>query len=538
MNGKQLRNSILQWAIQGKLVPQDPNDEPASVLLERIREEKARLVKEKKIKRDKNESIIYRGDDNSYYEKFTNGNVVCIDDEIPFDVPETWSWCRLRNVIRGTGAGKSPNCDKRPKNDDEWGVLTTTAIQYCDFLPNENKVLPANYIINQDQKVEFEDLLITRAGPRNRTGIVCVANKTCDRLILSDKTVRIEYIRNFCNPYFLMYVLNSPAIHDIIMAATVGMADSQVNISQNNIQNIVVPLPPHKEQQRIVNKLEVIIPLLKKYSSAKGQQDKLNNYIHLLIKKSILQEAIQGKLVPQDPNDEPASVLLERIREEKQQLVTGGKLKKKDIVDSNIIHGDDNKYYENLNGEVTEITDQIPFDIPTSWQWVRLETVCSYIQRGKSPKYSSIKRFPVVAQKCNQWSGFSLEKALFIAPETVQSYQEERILQNGDLLWNSTGLGTLGRMAIYRSDLNPYGWAVADSHVTVIRPMSQIISDYLFSYFASPTVQSVIEDKADGSTKQKELATSTIKGYYVPLPPTKEQMRIVQRIRTLFQSLN
>lgn len=538
MDGKQLRNSILQWAIQGKLVPQDPNDEPASVLLERIREEKARLVKEKKIKRDKNESIIYRGDDNSYYEKFTNGNVVCIDDEIPFDVPETWSWCRLRNVIRGTGAGKSPNCDKRPKNDDEWGVLTTTAIQYCDFLPNENKVLPANYIINQDQKVEFEDLLITRAGPRNRTGIVCVANKTCDRLILSDKTVRIEYIRNFCNPYFLMYVLNSPAIHDIIMAATVGMADSQVNISQNNIQNIVVPLPPHKEQQRIVNKLEVIIPLLKKYSSAKGQQDKLNNYIHLLIKKSILQEAIQGKLVPQDPNDEPASVLLERIREEKQQLVTGGKLKKKDIVDSNIIHGDDNKYYENLNGEVTEITDQIPFDIPTSWQWVRLETVCSYIQRGKSPKYSSIKRFPVVAQKCNQWSGFSLEKALFIAPETVQSYQEERILQNGDLLWNSTGLGTLGRMAIYRSDLNPYGWAVADSHVTVIRPMSQIISDYLFSYFASPTVQSVIEDKADGSTKQKELATSTIKGYYVPLPPTKEQMRIVQRIRTLFQSLN
>ena len=538
MDGKQLRSSILQWAIQGKLVPQDPNDESASVLLERIREEKARLVKEKKIKRDKNESIIYRGDDNYYYEKFTNGNVVCIDDEIPFDVPETWSWCRLRNVIRGTGAGKSPNCDKRPKNDDEWGVLTTTAIQYCDFLPNENKVLPANYIINQVQKVEFEDLLITRAGPRNRTGIVCVANKTCDRLILSDKTVRIEYIRNFCNPYFLMYVLNSPAIHDIIMAATVGMADSQVNISQNNIQNIVVPLPPHKEQQRIVNKLEVIIPLLKKYSSAKGQQDKLNNYIHLLIKKSILQEAIQGKLVPQDPNDEPASVLLERIREEKQQLVTGGKLKKKDIVDSTIIHGDDNKYYENLNGEVTEITDQIPFDIPTSWQWVRLETVCSYIQRGKSPKYSSIKRFPVVAQKCNQWSGFSLEKALFIAPETVQSYQEERILQNGDLLWNSTGLGTLGRMAIYRSNLNPYGWAVADSHVTVIRPMSQIISDYLFSYFASPTVQSVIEDKADGSTKQKELATSTIKGYYVPLPPTKEQMRIVQRIRTLFQSLN
>ena len=171
-----------------------------------------------------------------------------------------------------------------------------------------------------------------------------------------------------------MYVLNSPAIHDIIMAATVGMADSQVNISQNNIQNIVVPLPPHKEQQRIVNKLEVIIPLLKKYSSAKGQQDKLNNYIHLLIKKSILQEAIQGKLVPQDPNDEPASVLLERIREEKQQLVTGGKLKKKDIVDSTIIHGDDNKYYEKVDGQLIEVECDTQF--PQSWQLCRLSFIC------------------------------------------------------------------------------------------------------------------------------------------------------------------
>lgn len=277
--------------------------------------------------------------------------------------------------------------------------------------------------------------------------------------------------------------------------------------------------------------------LTKKLTALLATRAELDANLSNQLRKSILQEAIQGKLVEQNPDDEPASVLLERIKQEKERLINEKKIKR-DKQESIIYRGDDNKYYENLNGEVTEITDQIPFDIPTSWQWVRLETVCSYIQRGKSPKYSSIKRFPVVAQKCNQWSGFSLEKALFIAPETVQSYQEERILQNGDLLWNSTGLGTLGRMAIYRSDLNPYGWAVADSHVTVIRPMSQIISDYLFSYFASPTVQSVIEDKADGSTKQKELATSTIKGYYVPLPPTKEQMRIVQRIRTLFQSLN
>ena len=277
--------------------------------------------------------------------------------------------------------------------------------------------------------------------------------------------------------------------------------------------------------------------LTKKLTALLATRAELDANLSNKLRKSILQEAIRGKLVEQNPDDEPASVLLEKIKAEKERLIKEKKIKR-DKHDSIIYRGDDNKYYENLNGEVIDITDQIPFDIPTSWRWVRLEMICSYIQRGKSPKYSPIKQFPVVAQKCNQWSGFSLEKALFIDPKTVASYQEERILQNGDLLWNSTGLGTLGRMAIYRSNLNPYGWAVADSHVTVIRPMPQIVSDYLFAYFASPTVQTVIEDKADGSTKQKELATSTIKGYYVPLPPTNEQMRIVKRIRTLFQSLN
>lgn len=277
--------------------------------------------------------------------------------------------------------------------------------------------------------------------------------------------------------------------------------------------------------------------LTKKLTALLATRAELDANLSNKLRKSILQEAIRGKLVEQNPDDEPASVLLEKIKAEKDRLIKEKKIKR-DKQDSIIYRGDDNKYYENLNGEVIDITDQIPFDIPTSWRWVRLEMICLYIQRGKSPKYSPIKQFPVVAQKCNQWSGFSLEKALFIDPKTVPSYQGERILQNGDLLWNSTGLGTLGRMAVYRSDLNPYGWAVADSHVTVIRPMPQIVSDYLFAYFASPTVQTVIEDKADGSTKQKELATSTIKGYYVPLPPTNEQMRIVKRIRTLFQSLN
>ena len=173
----------------------------------------------------------------------------------------------------------------------------------------------------------------------------------------------------------------------------------------------------------------------------------------------------------------------------------------------------------------------MPFDIPDSWEWVRLIDVCEYIQRGKSPKYSPIKKYPVIAQKCNQWSGFSIDKAQFIEPDSLSSYGPERLLQDNDLMWNSTGLGTLGRMAIYKTAANPYELAVADSHVTVIRPMKQfVLPEYLYYYFANPTVQSVIEDQADGTTKQKELATATIKAYLTPIPPLGEQRRILAKL--------
>ena len=230
------------------------------------------------------------------------------------------------------------------------------------------------------------------------------------------------------------------------------------------------------------------------------------------LKNSILQMAVQGRLVPQDPNDEPASVLLERIRAEKERLIREKKIKREKNP-SVIFRGPDNTPYEQIGDTVTPL--EVPFEIPESWEWVRLVDVCEYIQRGKSPKYSPIKKYPVVAQKCNQWSGFSIEKAQFIEPGSLASYGPERILQDNDLMWNSTGLGTLGRMAIYKIEANPYGLAVADSHVTVIRPFKQfVLPEYLYFYFANPTVQKVIEDQADGTTKQKELATVTIKSLF------------------------
>ena len=255
------------------------------------------------------------------------------------------------------------------------------------------------------------------------------------------------------------------------------------------------------------------------------------------LKASILQRAMEGKLVPQDPNDEPASELLKRIKAEKEKLISEGKIKR-DKKETEIFRGDDGKHYEKFADGSTQEID-VPYDIPENWEWVRLNDITSYIQRGKSPKYSNIPIYPVIAQKCNQWSGFSIDLARFIDPETVHSYQKERLLRDGDLMWNSTGLGTLGRLAIYHENKNPYGWAVADSHVTVIRVLSGFINcHFIYNFLSSPIVQSVIEEKASGSTKQKELLTKTIKEYLFPLPPLSEQQRIVEAIESALEKVD
>ena len=312
---------------------------------------------------------------NSYYEKMlATGEVKCIDEEVPFEIPKGWEWCRMRNIILGTNAGKSPNCEKRPKKPEEWGVLTTTSIQENAFLSNENKVLPKHYVITPEHCVRYGDILITRAGPVNRTGIVCMVENNCDKLILSDKTVRIDYMHDYCNPKFLVFVLNSSAIHELVMSATVGMAASQVNVSQVSIQNTLIPFPPSKEQQRIIDKLGALLPQIEQYDNAQNKLDELNKTVKDIIKKSVLQEAIQGKLVSQLEEEGTAQELLEQIEAEKQKLVKEGKLKKSALNDSVIFRGDDNKYYEQIGSEVTEI--ELPFDFPSTWSIARLNAVC------------------------------------------------------------------------------------------------------------------------------------------------------------------
>jgi len=538
MNGKQLKNSILQWAIQGKLVPQDPNDEPASVLLEKIRQEKERLIKEKKIKRDKNASIIYRGEDNSYYEKMlATGEVKCIDEEIPFEIPQGWEWCRMGELISYQN-GYAYTSSELNKEGKGLPVIKSGNLMTYEVVLKANN----DYVENPSTKmlasaIKKGDLLMCLSSqsdnpePLGKTAIY-KANNTA---LLNQRVLKMRpWLEDMLD--YMYYAINSEYFHYTVSHQ--GGGSAQANLKLGHVLSMLIPLAPLKEEIRIVDKINTIMPLVHQYETTFLKQKKLNSELNERLKSAILQEAIQGKLVPQINEEGTAQELLEQIKTEKQKLVKEGKLKKSTLNDSVIFRCDDNKYYEKIGKSVQCIDEEIPFEIPENWVWVRLDDICSYIHRGKSPKYSDIKKYPVVAQKCNQWSGFSLEKAKFIDPQSVSSYSEEQFLKDEDLMWNSTGLGTLGRMAIYDSRFNPYELAVADSHVTVIRPYKHYaMAKYLYFYFSSYTVQSVIEDKSDGSTKQKELATKTVKAYLVPLPPFAEQKRIVEKVNQLLQLL-
>ena len=372
MNGKQLKNSILQWAIQGKLVPQDPNDEPASVLLEKIRQEKERLIKEKKIKRDKNASIIYRGEDNSYYEKFiATGMVKCIDEEIPFEIPQGWEWCRISHLFLHA-SGKQQSISNKG-NGTPQRFITTSNLYWGRFVLDNVKVM--NFTDEEIKKCSATkgDLLVCEGGAGY--GRSAIWDKDYD-ICLQNHVHRLRpYIDGICEyVYYFMYLLKESN-----QLASVGTA--MPGLSANRLKGLLLPFPPISEQNRIVAKLGELFPQVEKYSKVQDYLDELNVAINDKLKQSILQEAIQGKLVPQGLTNESASVLLQRIKEEKQRLVKEGKLKKSALTDSVIFKGDDNKYYEQVSGTSQQI--ETDYDFPNNWEVVRLTHICRLIDGEK-----------------------------------------------------------------------------------------------------------------------------------------------------------
>ena len=542
MKAKDLKNSILQMAAEGKLVPQDPNDEPAGVLLERVREEKHRLIAEGKAKFPKGgESIIYIGSDGSPYEKRVDakGCVIsdkCVVNEVPFEeLPEGWCWTRLSNVA-SIQLGKM--LDKQKNQGDPAPYLGNANVQWGKFDLANVKTMPMDEMDRAKYALSDGDLVVCEGGVPGRCAI-WASNETMhyQKALHRIRCSKRLLLNTYCELY-ICFIVQSHVWDSCFTGTTIKHLPSQT------LSSWLLPLPPLAEQRRIVERVNELMPLVEEYGWLEDAREALDAALPGRLRKSVLQLAVQGGLVPQDPADEPAGVLLERIRGQRRKLVAEGKMRAPKGGEPIIFSGSDGRRYEkrvDAKGRESEpacIEDEIPFEIPEGWEWVRLESVTTYVQRGKSPKYSTTEKYPVIAQKCNQWSGFSVEKARFIDPATVSKYADERILKDGDLLWNSTGLGTLGRMAIYDSANNKYGWAVADSHVTVIRTREDWLDyRFAFAYFAGPSVQSAIEGQASGSTKQKELAQETVKNYLIPLPPLAEQRRIVNEVNQLFKIL-
>ena len=246
--------------------------EPASELLKRIKAEKAKLIKEGKIKKEKPLPPI-------------------TENEIPFELPEGWVWCRLGDTLLYSDSGKSPNCEKRPVLNNEWGVLTTTSVQLGFFDETANKVLPPKFKINTTQIVEIEDILITRAGPLNRTGIACKINSISRNLILSDKTIRLKHAKDLIDPDFLVSLLNSNEIRSLLIPNMTGMAESQVNISQRNIKETPIPLAPLEEQKAIVQKVET---LMEKCRALEAEIIQSEQHAQMLM-QAVLKEAFEPK---------------------------------------------------------------------------------------------------------------------------------------------------------------------------------------------------------------------------------------------------
>ena len=492
MKAEQLRKSILQLAIQGKLVPQDPNDEPASVLLERIRAEKQKLIKEGKIKKDKNDSVIFKGDDNRHYEK-VGSEVKDITDDLPFEIPNNWVWCRLNDIIiLISGTDLSP--DKYNSNNKGIPYITGAS----NFI---NSILNINRWTEHPTTISDKgDLLITCKGTigemaYNNVGVIHIA-----RQVMAIRSLYhfVSYIRILLETY---------------ITSLKKAAKSMIpGISRQDILQCYFPLPPLAEQVRIVAEIEKFEPLIAEYDKLEQQATKLDDEIYDKLKKSILQYAIQGKLVPQDPNDEPASVLLERIRAEKK-----AKLGKK-YVDSYIYKGDDNCYYEKVGTNEPVCLDNLHFDIPDSWCWARLGTIGDW-GAGATP-----------ARTNSQYYGGNIPwlKTGELNNDTIYDSEEHitddalkncslRYCQIGDILIAMYG-ATIGKLAIAGVPLT------TNQACCACTPYEGIYNLYLF-YFLMEEKDNFTQMGFGGA--QPNISKEKIVKHLFPVPPYEEQKRIV-----------
>lgn len=526
MTGQQLKNSILQLAVQGKLVPQDPADEPASQLLARIREEKEQLIREKKIKREKNPSQIFRGDDGHFYERVGKADPVCIDEELPFEIPETWEWARLGTVVHIVSARRVHQADWRTDGIPFYRAREIGKLADHGFVDNE--LFISEELFNKVSASGIpkpNDLMVTAVGTLGKTYIV----KDTDHFYYKDASVLC--LENFANisAKYLKILFDSPWLKDQIHDNSSGTTVGTLTIIKAN--NYLVPLPPLAEQQRIVAKIEELLPVVARYEQSQNKLEKLNTTFPDQLKKSILQDATQGKLVPQDPADEPASRLLKRIRAEKELLIKDGKIKREKNP-SQIFRGDDGHFYERIGkNEPVCIDDQLPFEIPESWEWAKLQELATKIGSGSTPTggrtvyvTSGIK---FIRSQNVYNDGLHLNDIAYI-PDEINAKKPNSIVQAKDILLNITG-GSIGRCAIVPDDFDN---ANINQHVMIIRQIDPALRFWIHSVLISNYIQDLIMDVQVGVSREG-LSATKIKAFFIPIPPLAEQYRIVEKLKQL-----
>lgn len=521
MTSQQLKNSILQMAVQGKLVPQDPNDEPASVLLERIRAEKQELIKQGKIKKEKNPSYIFKGPDNNPYEKIGDNEPVCIADEVPFEIPETWEWVRLNElyaVLNGDRGKNYPSKDKLQLK----GIPFISALNLKGNTVEENDNL---LCLSEEQynklgngKLLKNDIVVCIRGSLGKHGRYPFEKGA----IASSLVILRGYIDNTNLSDYLLLYLDTPLFFSEVKKFDNGTA--QPNLAAKSLEQFFIPLPPLGEQKRILKQIEKLLPYITEYEKAEKSLTALNKSFPDQLKKSILQQAVQGKLVPQDPNDEPASVLLERIRAEKQELIKAKKIKKDK--NESVIFKRDNSHYELCNGVERCIDDEIPFEIPESWCWARCSSLGAIIRGSGIKRTETIETGAPCIRYGEIYTSYNRSFTNTVSFIPKELFDQCKHISKEDVVFTLTGENKpdIAKAIAYLGD--EHIAAGGDLAFWTHHGMNPL---YLVYFMSCPYTINRKVDLATGDIIV-HISGEKIGSILIPVPPINEQNRIVEQI--------
>ena len=525
MTAQQLKNSILQMAVQGKLVPQDPNDEPASVLLERIKAEKEALIKSGKIKKSKKSSEIFRGASRTLPYAFCEQigkEIRDISDEIPFEIPESWEWCRWGELSQSIQYGYNAPAKKNGRikmiriSDIQENKVLWDSVPYCDI--DENCI--ENYTLKPN------DILFARTG--GTVGKSYLVKDIPEESIYAGYLIRTRYSNSLC-PEYLKFFMESELYWIQIRNNTIATA--QPNCNGKTLSNMLLPIPPLAEQKRIVAKIEELLPFIEKYEQAETKLTALNKSFPEMLKKSILQEAVQGKLVPQNPDDEPASILLERIRAEKQELIKQGKIKKSKH--ESIIVTRDKIPYEIIDGKERCIADEVPFELPEGWALIRLNDIGIY---RKGPFGSSLTKSMFVPKGTDTVKVYEQKNAIkkdhtlgdyYITRQYYEDKMQGFTVSAGDIIVSCAG--TIGETYVMPDNIELGIINQALMRMTIFAPID---IDYFLMYF-DYVLKNSARESSKGSAIKNIPPFEIFKQLLLPLPPLAEQRRIVEKIEEL-----